>query len=105
MTGQKPAWWHKLKPVAIWYTTRLLNEVPGLRVSSAWRSWAAQLKLKGGSRTSTHPLGWSTDLVGSRASLESAAVQAREWGAHQVLIHDAGTGIHLHVDWRGAHGD
>lgn len=100
--SRPPWWWHKLKPRAIWGTTRLVNEAGGLRVTSAWRSWLTQLRLTGGSKTSTHPLGWSTDLAGSRQAMERGASLAREWGARQVLIHDAGSGLHLHVDWRGS---
>lgn len=97
-----PSWWLKLKPQAIWGTTRLLNESGGLRVTSGWRSWRAQLRLPGGSKTSTHPLGWSVDLVGSHSAMARARELALSWGARQALIHDAGTGLHLHVDWRGA---
>lgn len=97
-----PWWWRKLHPEVIWGTTRLLNESGGLRVTSAWRSWTAQLRLKGGSRTSAHPLGWCVDLVGSAEAMARARDIALGWRCHQVLIHDAGTGVHLHIDFRGA---
>lgn len=83
----------------------MLNEVGGLRVTSAWRSWAVQLRLvarlKGASKRSAHPLGWCVDFVGTRAKMEEGRRFARGAGARQALIHDAGSGLHLHVDWRG----
>ena len=99
----EPWWWHKLKPQAIWYTTRLLNEVGGLRVTSGWRSLWENTRAHG-ARHSGHLLGWCTDLVGDRQHMQAAGTLALHWGARQVLIHDAGSGLHLHVDWRQASG-
>jgi hypothetical protein len=61
----------------------------------------------GGSPTSWHLKGRAADFVARRRTeLDEAA----HWATHQrvgkactgpeeVLIHDAGTGIHLHVAW------
>lgn len=94
-------WQRRLRPGALWCTVRLLQEVDGLRVSSGWRSVLANRRARG-KWNSAHLLGWATDLVGSRQAMDRAAEVARSWGARQVLIHDAGSGVHLHVDWRGA---
>lgn len=96
-----PWWWSRLKPGAIWCQTRLLQEHPQLRVTSGWRSVRANIAAHG-KVTSGHLLGWCVDAVSSRREMELAAITARRWGARQVLIHDAGSGLHLHVDWRGA---
>lgn len=39
------------------------------------------------------------DFVGSEGAMQKAARAARRRGARQVLVHDAGSGRHLHVEW------
>lgn len=39
------------------------------------------------------------DYVGSESAMQRAAKEARRRGAKQVLIHDAGSGRHLHIEW------
>lgn len=39
------------------------------------------------------------DYVGSESAMQKAAKEARRRGAKQVLIHDAGSGRHLHIEW------
>ena len=100
----RPAWWRNLQPPAIWFTTRLLNEVGGLRVTSAWRSAEKNARTPGAAKNSAHITGWATDLVGTEVRMQRARRLALGFGARQALVHDAGTGRHLHVDWRGARG-
>lgn len=40
------------------------------------------------------------DYVGSAKARKRAAREAKRRGAKQVLEHDAGSGIHLHIQWR-----
>lgn len=103
MVSSTPWWWRRLRPPAIWYTTRLINEVGGLRVTSGWRSLLENTRAHG-ARHSGHLLGWCTDLVGTPDAMARGRQLALSWGARQVLIHDAGSGLHLHCDWRGAKG-
>jgi hypothetical protein len=39
------------------------------------------------------------DYVGSESAMQKAAKEARRRGAKQVLVHDAGSGRHLHIEW------
>lgn len=39
------------------------------------------------------------DFVGSEGAMKRAASDAKRRGAKQVLIHDAGSGRHLHIEW------
>lgn len=99
MAARNPWWWYRLTPEAIWGTTRLMNERGPLVVTSAYRTVAHNTRVHG-VPGSGHTLGVCTDLVGTRATMRSAAELARRLGARQVLIHDTGSGLHLHVDWR-----
>lgn len=100
MTGgpAKPWWWAGLKPPAIWWTTRLVNELGGLRITSGKRTRRQNLRIKGATLNG-HTDGLTVDAVGTRQAMEVAARQAMVWGARRALIHDAGTGLHLHIEW------
>jgi len=100
VTTTTPWWWKGLQPKAIWWATRMLNECGGLRVTSARRTVLQNLRAHG-VKSSGHIVGWCVDFVGTRAAMTTAAAFARDAGARQVLIHDVGSGLHLHVDFRG----
>lgn len=68
----------------------------GLRVSGGYRTPERNAEVKG-SPTSHHLTGRAGDFVGSSAQMNSAASWARSNGAREVLIHNAGSGLHLHV--------
>lgn len=93
-----PWWWKHLNPRAIWNVTRLLNEAGPLVVTSAYRTVTHNARVHGvpGSR---HTLGQAVDLFGTERVMRRAAALARELGAVEVIIHDTGSGLHLHVAW------
>lgn len=97
--ARKPSWWTNMHDVAIWNATLLMAQFPTLRLTSAWRS-PAQNRRAHGVKNSGHLLGWCTDFVATPLEMSRAAARAREMGAYQVLVHDSGSGLHLHVDWR-----
>ena len=69
-----------------------------LRVTSGYRS-AERNRAVNGSATSHHLTGRAADFVGTADQMRAAAAAARAQGAIEVLIHDAGSGTHLHVAW------
>ncbi len=52
-----------------------------------------------GSDTSYHLSGRAGDFDGTRSEMDKAAAWAKANGAREVLIHNAGNGLHLHVAW------
>jgi hypothetical protein len=76
----------------------LAAAVPGLRVSSGYRT-PEQNRRANGVSDSAHLRGTASDFVGSMDALQRGAAWARANGARQVLIHNAGSGVHLHVSW------
>jgi ABC-type nickel/cobalt efflux system permease component RcnA len=69
-----------------------------LTVSGGYRSAERNAEVNG-SPTSHHLSGRAADFVGSQSAMEAGADWARNNGAIEVLIHDAGSGNHLHVAW------
>lgn len=69
-----------------------------LRVSSGYRDPDRNRRV-GGSPTSYHLTGRAADFVGTSADMNAAAAYARANGAREVLIHNAGSGVHLHIGW------
>jgi Peptidase M15/Type IV secretion system pilin len=70
----------------------------GLRVSGGYRTPERNREV-GGVANSNHLTGRAADFVGTSAQME----QARQWainnGAREALIHNVGSGIHLHLAW------
>lgn len=70
----------------------------GLRVSSGYRSPEHNASV-GGVPNSNHLTGRAGDFSGSSRQMQLGAAWARRNGAREVLIHNAGSGMHLHVAW------
>ena len=69
-----------------------------LTVSGGYRTAARNAEVNGASN-SHHLTGRAADFVGSQSAMNEGAAWARANGAREVLIHNAGTGTHLHVAW------
>ncbi len=70
----------------------------GLTVTSGYRT-ATQNANAGGVSTSYHLTGRAADFVGTQAQMQAAQQWAKSNGAREALIHNAGSGTHLHVAW------
>ena len=70
----------------------------GLRVSGGYRSPERNREV-GGAANSYHLTGRAADFVGTQAQMQAARQWAGNNGAREALIHDAGSGVHLHVAW------
>jgi hypothetical protein len=77
---------------------KLTSQFPGLRVTSGYRDPAHNAKV-GGVANSWHTKGRAVDLAGSARDMAAGAAWARQNGAREVLVHNAGSGQHLHVAW------
>lgn len=73
----------------------------GLRFTSGYRDPAHNARVNG-SKTSNHMKQGrhgALDFVGSEKQMQAGAAWAKANGAREVLIHNAGSGQHLHVAW------
>lgn len=77
---------------------QLHNLFPALRFSSGYRD-PNHNKAVGGVANSNHLTGRAGDWSGSSRDMYAAAGWARANGAREVLVHNAGSGLHLHVAW------
>jgi hypothetical protein len=68
-----------------------------LRVSSGYRDPQHNARVNG-VKNSRHLLGRAADFSGSMKDMQAAAAWARARGV-QTLIHNAGSGTHLHLEW------
>lgn len=75
-----------------------LDDIPGLTVSGGYRTPERNAQVNG-SKTSNHLSGRAGDFSGSPSALEAGRVWALANGAKEVLVHNAGSGTHLHVAW------
>jgi hypothetical protein len=80
------------------FVRALDRRFPGLALTSGWRS-KAHNQAVGGVPNSLHVAGRAADFVGSEHLMQQALAWARKHGAVEALIHDAGSGRHLHVAW------
>jgi hypothetical protein len=79
------------------WSRQVLGRFPGLRFSSGHRT-EEQNRRANGVPNSKHLTGKATDFSGSEKEMQAAAEWAKSQGA-KVLIHDAGSGRHLHISW------
>lgn len=70
----------------------------GLRVSGGHRTPERNRQV-GGVANSNHLTGRAADFVGNSSQMREAKAWADANGARESLIHDAGSGTHLHVAW------
>lgn len=70
----------------------------GLSLSSGYRDPAHNARV-GGVSNSNHLTGRAVDMSGSSSAMARGAAWARANGAREVLIHNAGSGQHLHAAW------
>jgi hypothetical protein len=75
---------------------KYIDENFDLRVSGGYRT-ATRNKEVNGAKNSYHLSGRAGDFVGSLSAMNQGAAWARSNGAVEVLVHDAGSGNHLHV--------
>jgi hypothetical protein len=73
----------------------IVSRYGGLRVSSGYRSPEAN-RAANGVQNSYHLTGNAVDLSGSEKDMQAGAAYARSQG-YRVLIHNAGSGQHLHI--------
>lgn len=69
-----------------------------LRVTGGYRTPERNSAVNG-SATSYHLTGRAGDFVGPQSAMEAGRQWARASGARETLIHNAGSGTHLHVAW------
>jgi hypothetical protein len=77
---------------------KLQSQFPGLKQTSGYRDPEHNRRV-GGVPNSKHTQGTAIDFVGSAGDMQNAAAWARANGADEVLVHNAGSGQHLHVSW------
>ena len=94
-----------LRPHARLHARSLLVACPDLRATSGLRT-RERNRAVGGSPSSFHVRGRACDFVAEPGYLQWAAGVARQQrvtpactGPEEVLVHDAGSGLHLHVAW------
>lgn len=78
-------------------TQQLMGAFPGLRFTSGYRD-PQRNAAAGGVKNSKHLTGQASDFVGSEEEMQAAAAWAKARGA-KVLVHDSGSGRHLHIEW------
>lgn len=86
-------------------TATFQAQFPSLRHTSGYRSPEHNARTPGASPTSYHMQrdqagkARANDYVGSPKDMQAAAAWAKANGAKEVLVHNAGTGQHLHIAW------
>lgn len=76
-----------------------------LRHTSGYRDPARNARTPGAAKNSyhmqrdAHGNARANDYAGSSKDMQRGAALAKQMGAKEVLVHNAGTGMHLHVAW------
>lgn len=89
---------HKIDSSVYRYADAIARQFPGLRFSSGYRDPAHNRRVNG-VPNSYHLSGRALDFSGSARDMQAAKVWAQRNGAREALIHNAGSGTHLHVAW------
>lgn len=76
----------------------LVSQFPSLKPSSGFRDAQTNKREKGVDR-SWHLKGRAVDFKGPLKDLYQAAAAAKQAGAAEALVHNAGDGMILHVAW------
>lgn len=78
-------------------TQQLMGAFGGLRFTSGYRD-PKRNAAAGGVKNSKHLTGQASDFVGTEEEMQQATSWAKARGA-KTLIHDSGSGRHLHIEW------
>lgn len=83
----------------------LQSQFPGLRHTSGYRDPEHNRKVGGvpnsyHTQKDAHGHARANDYVGNLADMQAAQAWAKQQGAREALIHNAGSGVHLHVAWK-----
>jgi hypothetical protein len=88
----------KIDRSVLGYAEQISRLFPNLRFTSGHRDAGANARANG-VPNSWHLKGRAMDWSGSARDMQNAAAWARQNGAREVLIHNAGSGTHLHTAW------
>lgn len=88
---------HKFDADALPHFQQLAQRFPGLRLTSGYRDPEHNAAVNG-VKNSYHLTGRAADFAGSAREMQEAAAWAKTNGG-RTLIHNAGSGQHLHVSW------
>ncbi len=85
-------------------TSAFQDTMTGLRHSGGYRSAERNAQVNGAKNSAHmvqdgHGNAKANDYVGSEDEMQAGAARARSMGARQVMVHDAGSGRHLHIEW------
>jgi hypothetical protein len=97
-TGKLVSYDGRLVDSAILDKVKYIDTNFNLRFSGGHRTPERNAEVNGATN-SYHLSGRAADFVGSAAEMKKGADWARANGAKEVLIHNAGSGAHLHVAW------
>lgn len=105
LSSREVALLQSLGPHTRAHVLQLLSAVPDLTLTSARRTPSRNRQV-GGAPRSFHLAGRAADFTGPERALQAghrfarkARVGSRCTGPEEALIHNAGSGRHLHVAW------
>lgn len=89
---------HKFDASVMPSIEQLVSKFGGLRVSGGHRTPERNVAVNG-VKNSRHLAGKGADFVADAKTMQQAAAWAKQQGIPEVLIHNAGSGQHLHLGW------